>query len=69
MTKTLLLSRCLKIKGTKMYEIPITYFLLQTIASACLLLAAKVEEDEMVKTRDVVNVAYRLLDPLFATFL
>lgn len=52
-----------------MYEIPITYFLLQTIASACLLLAAKVEEDEMVKTRDVVNVAYRLLDPLFATFL
>ncbi|VDN85052.1 Cyclin, N-terminal domain containing protein [Brugia malayi] len=30
-----------------------------TIASACLLLAAKIEEDEMVKTRDVVNVAYR----------
>ncbi|KAM3716153.1 Cyclin-Q [Dirofilaria immitis] len=30
-----------------------------TIASACLLLAAKIEEDEIVKTRDVVNVAYR----------
>uniref|UniRef100_A0A0R3RVP9 Cyclin-Q n=1 Tax=Elaeophora elaphi TaxID=1147741 RepID=A0A0R3RVP9_9BILA len=30
-----------------------------TVASACILLAAKIEEDEMVKTRDVVNVAYR----------
>ncbi|VIO99237.1 Cyclin, N-terminal domain containing protein [Brugia malayi] len=37
-----------------------------TIASACLLLAAKIEEDEMVKTRDVVNVAYRI-EPYFAT--
>ncbi|KAK6109394.1 Cyclin N-terminal domain family protein [Brugia pahangi] len=34
-----------------------------TIASACLLLAAKIEEDEMVKTRDVVNVAYSILHP------
>ncbi|CAG9538369.1 unnamed protein product [Cercopithifilaria johnstoni] len=34
-----------------------------TVASACLLLAAKVEEDEMVKTRDVVNVAYSILHP------
>uniref|UniRef100_A0A915PKC3 Cyclin N-terminal domain-containing protein n=1 Tax=Setaria digitata TaxID=48799 RepID=A0A915PKC3_9BILA len=30
-----------------------------TVASACLLLAAKIEEDEVVKTRDVVNIAYR----------
>ncbi|MCP9260826.1 Cyclin-related protein fam58a [Dirofilaria immitis] len=34
-----------------------------TIASACLLLAAKIEEDEIVKTRDVVNVAYSVLHP------
>ncbi|EFO23361.2 cyclin domain-containing protein [Loa loa] len=34
-----------------------------TIASACLLLAAKIEEDEIVKTRDVVNVAYSILHP------
>lgn len=32
-----------------------------TIACACLLLAAKIEEDELVRTRDVVNVAYRFL--------
>lgn len=38
------------------------------IASACLLLAAKIEEDEMVKTRDVVNVGYRLLDHPALTF-
>ncbi|VDK75736.1 unnamed protein product [Litomosoides sigmodontis] len=34
-----------------------------TVASACLLLAAKIEEDEIVKTRDVVNVAYSILHP------
>ncbi|VDN05812.1 unnamed protein product [Thelazia callipaeda] len=38
-----------------------------TIASACLLLAAKVEEDDLVKTRDVVNVAYSILHPLAQT--
>uniref|UniRef100_A0A183V7V1 Cyclin-related protein FAM58A n=1 Tax=Toxocara canis TaxID=6265 RepID=A0A183V7V1_TOXCA len=34
---------------------------LQTVACACVLLAAKVEEDQRVRIRDVVNVAHSVL--------
>uniref|UniRef100_A0A0N5AEQ5 Cyclin-Q n=1 Tax=Syphacia muris TaxID=451379 RepID=A0A0N5AEQ5_9BILA len=34
-----------------------------TIACACILLAAKAEEDQSVRIRDVINVAYSILHP------
>ncbi|VDD87814.1 unnamed protein product [Enterobius vermicularis] len=34
-----------------------------TLACACILLAAKTEEDQVVRIRDVINVAYSILHP------